>query len=233
MLYFFGDPNTTLYVLQKASELNEADIEKLHWLFDGMPLLSQSTIEGIFIGPRASMVTPWSTNASEIMANMGIEEVMRIERFSASEEQQSFDPMLFQRYDRLHPEIFELDTTIPSPELITDIAAYNKQEGLALSEDEVNYLEGLSKKLQRPLTDSEVFGFSQVNSEHCRHKIFNGIFRIDQSDMPESLFGLIRKTSSTHPNSIVSAYKDNVAFIDRPRYYSICPKGTTRSLLLL
>jgi phosphoribosylformylglycinamidine synthase len=225
MLYFFGDPKTTLYVLQKTSELNEADVEKLHWLFDGMPLLNQSSIEGIFIGPRASMVTPWSTNASEIMANMGVEEVMRVERFTASELQHLFDPMLFQRYDRLHPEIFELNTTIPSPESITDLATYNKQEGLALSEDEVNYLEGLSKKLQRPLTDSEVFGFSQVNSEHCRHKIFNGIFRIDQRDMPESLFGLIRKTSSTHPNSIVSAYKDNVAFIDGPDITQFAPKA--------
>ena len=180
MLYFFGDPNSTLYVLQKAGELSELDREKLLWLFDGMPLLNATHIEGAFIGPRASMITPWSTNATEIMANMGIAEVKRIERFTVSQADQSFDPMLFQRYDGLDAEIFELNTTVAAALSITDISAYNKQEGLALSEDEVAYLEGLSAKLNRPLTDSEVFGFSQVNSEHCRHKIFNGIFEIDQ-----------------------------------------------------
>jgi len=84
MLYFFGDPNSTLYVLQKAGELSEFDREKLLWLFDRMPLLNATHIEGAFIGPRASMVTPWSTNATEIMANMGIAEVKRIERFTLS-----------------------------------------------------------------------------------------------------------------------------------------------------
>ena len=224
MLYFFGDPNSTLYVLQKAGELSEFDREKLLWLFDGMPLLNASHIEGAFIGPRASMITPWSTNATEIMANMGIAEVKRIERFTVSQADQSFDPMLFQRYDGLNAEIFELNATVASALSITDISAYNKQEGLALSEDEVAYLKGLSAKLNRPLTDSEVFGFSQVNSEHCRHKIFNGIFEIDQKAMPESLFGLIRKTSATNPNGIVSAYKDNVAFIEGPEITQFAPK---------
>lgn len=224
MLYFFGDPNSTLYVLQKAGELSEFDHEKLLWLFDGMPLLKATHIEGIFIGPRSSMITPWSTNATEIMANMGISEVKRIERFTVSHADQSFDPMLYQRYDGLNAEIFELNTTIVAALSITDISAYNKQEGLALSEDEVAYLEGLSAKLNRPLTDSEVFGFSQVNSEHCRHKIFNGIFEIDQKPLPESLFGLIRKTSATNPNGIVSAYKDNVAFLEGPEITQFAPK---------
>ena len=225
MLYFFGDPNSTLYVLQKAGELSEFDREKLLWLFDGMPLLNATHIEGAFIGPRASMITPWSTNATEIIANMGIAEVKRIERFTISQADQSFDPMLFQRYDGLDAEIFELNTTVAAALSITDISAYNKQEGLALSEDEVAYLKGLSAKLNRPLTDSEVFGFSQVNSEHCRHKIFNGIFEIDQKAMPESLFGLIRKTSATNPNGIVSAYKDNVAFIEGPEITQFAPKS--------
>ena len=224
MLYFFGDPNSTLYVLQKAGELSELDREKLLWLFDGMPLLNATHIEGAFIGPRASMITPWSTNATEIMANMGIAEVKRIERFTVSQADQSFDPMLFQRYDGLNAEIFELNTSVAAALSITDISAYNKQEGLALSEDEVAYLEGLSAKLNRPLTDSEVFGFSQVNSEHCRHKIFNGIFEIDKKAMPESLFGLIRKTSATNPNGIVSAYKDNVAFLEGPKITQFAPK---------
>ncbi|MGA0154329.1 MAG: phosphoribosylformylglycinamidine synthase [Flavobacteriaceae bacterium] len=229
MLYFFGDPNSTLYVLQKAGELSEFDREKLQWLFNGMPLLNTTRIEGSFIGPRASMITPWSTNATEIMANMGIAQVKRIERFTLSQADQSFDPMLFQRYDGLDAQIFELNTTVATALSITDIDAYNRQEGLSLSEDEVAYLESLSAKLNRHLTDSEVFGFSQVNSEHCRHKIFNGIFEIDQKAMPESLFGLIRKTSATNPNGIVSAYKDNVAFIEGPEITQFAPKTPHRA----
>ncbi|MFM1808068.1 MAG: hypothetical protein RLZZ242_793 [Bacteroidota bacterium] len=229
MLYFFGDSTSLIYALEKETALTTSDIEKLAWLFGKMPLLDQSVIEGSFIGPRASMITPWSTNASEIMTNMGVEGVKRIERFSTSDSNQSFDPMLFERYERLHPALFELEVTPHAPQSITDISAYNKQEGLALSEDEVHYLENLSKKIARPLTDSEVFGFSQVNSEHCRHKIFNGLFEIDQKTMPESLFSLIRKTSSTHPNSIVSAYKDNVAFLEGPEITQFAPKEAHRA----
>src|SRR5690606_38027739 len=72
--------------------------------------------------------------------------------------------------------------------------------------------------------DSEVFGFSQVNSEHCRHKIFNGTFIIDGVEKENSLFQLIKKTSIKHPNHIVSAYKDNVAFISGPNAQQFAPK---------
>ena len=106
---------------------------------------------------------------------------------------------------------------------IEDIRAYNQQEGLALNEDEISYLESLSKKLNRRLTDSEVFGFSQVNSEHCRHKIFNGRFIIDGEEQEESLFTMIKKTSKTNPNRIVSAYKDNCAFIEGPASVQFAP----------
>ncbi|MEE3227308.1 MAG: phosphoribosylformylglycinamidine synthase, partial [Bacteroidota bacterium] len=104
-----------------------------------------------------------------------------------------------------------------------DIQAYNEQEGLALSEEEVAYLESVAERIGRPLTDSEVFGFSQVNSEHCRHKIFNGTFVIDGKTMPSSLFKMIRKTSEANPNEIVSAYKDNVAFVKGPKATQFAP----------
>jgi len=77
---------------------------------------------------------------------------------------------------------------------ITNIEEYNKTEGLALSDEEVKYLEELSRKIDRKLTDSEVFGFSQVNSEHCRHKIFNGTFIINDIEKEDSLFQMIKKT---------------------------------------
>src|SRR5690606_9657944 len=108
---------------------------------------------------------------------------------------------------------------------IDDIAAYNIEEGLSLSDEEVDYLHQLSQRLGRKLTDSEVFGFSQVNSEHCRHKIFNGTFIIDGTEKPESLFKLIKKTSIEHPNHIVSAYKDNVAFLEGPGLTQFAPKA--------
>jgi phosphoribosylformylglycinamidine synthase len=123
-----------------------------------------------------------------------------------------FDPMLQSEYFVLDQNIFTVARQPESIIYIEDIAQYNQTQGLALSAEEIEYLEGLSKKLGRQLTDSEVFGFSQVNSEHCRHKIFNGQFIIDGQQKELSLFQLIKKTSTENPNSLVSAYKDNVAF---------------------
>ena len=155
---------------------------------------------------------------------MGISGIIRIEEFyKASEDFTDFDPMLSQKYNGLNQELFTINIQPEAILEITDIAAYNKQEGLSLSDEEVDYLKGLADKLGRPLTDSEVFGFSQVNSEHCRHKIFNGTFVIDGEAKPTSLFKLIKKTSETHPNDIVSAYKDNVAFVKGPKVQQFAP----------
>jgi phosphoribosylformylglycinamidine synthase len=89
-------------------------------------------------------------------------------------------------------EIYTINIAPEAVLEIDDIAAYNQKEGLALSAEEVDYLDNLSKKINRKLTDSEVFGFSQVNSEHCRHKIFNGTFVIDGIEKESSLFKLIK-----------------------------------------
>ena len=168
------------------------------------------------------MITPWSTNAVEITQNMGIEGIIRIEEFVAGKA--DFDPMLSQEYLKLDQEVFTINIEPDSILHIEDIAAFNEQEGLSLNEEEVAYLESVAKRIGRPLTDSEVFGFSQVNSEHCRHKIFNGTFVIDGEEMPTSLFKMIRKTSTENPNEIVSAYKDNVAFINGPKATQFAPK---------
>ena len=179
------------------------------------------------MGPRREMITPWSTNAVEITQNMGIEGISRIEEFFLSrEEEPRFDKMLQRVYDGLNSKIFTVNKTPDPIVYIDDISEYNRQEGLALSADEEQYLRELSEKLGRPLTDSEVFGFSQVNSEHCRHKIFNGTFVIDGEEKELSLFKLIKKTSQENPNRLVSAYKDNVAFVKGPKvdqFYPINP----------
>ncbi|MEW7277370.1 phosphoribosylformylglycinamidine synthase [Aquimarina sp. 2201CG1-2-11] len=225
MIHFFGNQNEKVFAVQTNSEISPENIKKLIWLFGNQPQLSAASIDAFFVGPRAAMITPWSTNAVEITQNMGIEGIIRIEEFTVvSRDFTDFDPMLSQKYDQLDQDIYTINIE-PEPIVeIDDIDAYNTAEGLALSKEEVIYLEGVSKKIGRPLTDSEVFGFSQVNSEHCRHKIFNGTFIIDGEEKPSSLFKLIKKTSETHPNDIVSAYKDNVAFIKGPRVTQFAPQ---------
>ena len=207
--------------------------QKLQWLFGNTPQIKQSAIADFFIGPRASMITPWSTNAVEITQNMGIEGIIRIEEFIPSTETKSdFDPMLLQKFSLLDQNIFDVSVTPEAIKDIHDIAAYNKSEGLALNKEEVAYLDTLAIKLGRKLTDSEVFGFSQANSEHCRHKIFNGTFIIDGQKMPSSLFKLIKETSKENPNEIVSAYKDNVAFVNGPVVTQFAPKSRRQTRLL-
>ncbi|TKC06198.1 phosphoribosylformylglycinamidine synthase [Pedobacter frigoris] len=225
MIYFFLSPSNTVFALQIERELSSTDITKLEWLFGGAKLQQETTLTDFFVGPRAAMVTPWSTNAVEITQNMDIQGIIRIEEFNKVEADFSgYDPMLSQKYEALNQSIYTINIK-PEPILqVTDIAAYNKQEGLSLSDEEVDYLNSLADRLGRPLTDSEVFGFSQVNSEHCRHKIFNGKFVIDGVEQPTSLFKLIRKTSEENPNDIVSAYKDNVAFIKGPKVQQFAPK---------
>jgi phosphoribosylformylglycinamidine synthase len=228
MIQFFGNTNSKVYAVQTSKELSKKDIKKLYWLFGNTKKLDSKNIQGIFIGPRAAMITPWSTNAVEITQNMGIEGILRIEKFNAATATEKFDPMIFQKYTNLTQTIFNIDLTPESVHEIDGIEGYNKLEGLALSEEEVTYLNNLSIKIGRKLTDSEVFGFSQVNSEHCRHKIFNGTFVINGEEMPSSLFKLIKKTSEIHPNGIVSAYKDNVAFIEGPKVEQFAPKSADK-----
>lgn len=229
MIHFFGEVTTKVYAVETHQELSQEDISKLIWLFGNRPKINAASLDAFFIGPRAAMVTPWSTNATEITQNMGITGIGRIEEFQAIDETfVGFDPMISQKYNGLDQEIYTIDIH-PEPILeIEDIAAYNLQEGLALNEEEIEYLNGLSKKMGRKLTDSEVFGFSQVNSEHCRHKIFNGTFVIDGEEQPTSLFKLIKKTSQENPNDIVSAYKDNVAFLKGPKVVQFAPKTADR-----
>jgi len=229
MIHFFGNQNSKIFAVQAPKELSSETTQKLTWLFGNQPKLEQESLDAFFVGPRAAMITPWSTNAVEITQNMGINNIIRIEEFNAvAEEFIAFDPMISEKYNGLNQESFTIDIEPEAILNIEDISAYNQQEGLSLSDEEVGYLEGVAKKIGRPLTDSEVFGFSQVNSEHCRHKIFNGTFIIDGEEKPVSLFKLIKETSKQHPNNIVSAYKDNVAFIKGPTVEQFAPKSADK-----
>jgi phosphoribosylformylglycinamidine synthase len=224
MILFFQGEGNKVFAVEIHDRPVDSVISKLIWLFGDARLIEQSFIEGVFIGPRREMITPWSTNAVEITQNMGVTGISRIEAFvPVSNPPAQHDPMLQSLYHNLDQHIFSIDIK-PDPIIhIDDIAAYNKEEGLALSAEEVYYLEELSERLERQLTDSEIFGFSQVNSEHCRHKIFNGTFIIDGKKMPASLFQLIKLTTKTHPNQVVSAYKDNCAFLAGPIIEQFAP----------
>jgi phosphoribosylformylglycinamidine synthase len=193
MLLFFGDSTAKVYAVETSLSLTSENKYKLQWLFDDVPQIKMSKIAGNFVGPRANMITPWSTNAVEITQNMGIEGILRIEEFLNKDIVKVIDPMLVIEIDGLSQNIFSVDIEPERVIHVDDIEAYSQKEGLALNSEEVNYLNKLAKSLNRSLTDSEVFGFSQVNSEHCRHKIFNGEFIIDGQIKDSSLFKLIKK----------------------------------------
>ncbi|MCA0932135.1 phosphoribosylformylglycinamidine synthase [Lutimonas saemankumensis] len=228
MIYFFNQKQT-VFAVSSQEEISKENLEKLIWLFGNAKELKSETLKGNFVGPRKEMISPWSTNAVEITQNMGITGISRIEEFfSSSSDNPDFDPMIQHHYKELDQDIFTVNIE-PEPVFeIEDIAAYNQKEGLALSDEEIDYLKDLSNKLGRKLTDSEIFGFSQVNSEHCRHKIFNGTFVIDGEEKPVSLFKMIKRTSAENPNTIVSAYKDNVAFIEGPVIEQFAPKSADK-----
>ncbi len=228
MIYFFNQEQT-VFAVASHSEIHPENIKKLIWLFGNARQLNETSLEGSFIGPRKEMISPWSTNAVEITQNMGIQGITRIEEFvRTAMKQPEFDPMIQQHYLKLDQDLYTVDIA-PEPILeIEDIEAYNETEGLALNKEEIIYLNDLSAKLGRKLTDSEIFGFSQVNSEHCRHKIFNGTFVIDNEEKPSSLFKMIKKTAAENPNTIISAYKDNVAFIDGPHIEQFAPKSSDK-----
>ncbi|GAB1309051.1 phosphoribosylformylglycinamidine synthase [Urechidicola sp. KH5] len=229
MILFFGNQNSKVFAVQVTGALSAENTKKLNWLFGNQPQIQQASIDAFFVGPRAAMITPWSTNAVEITQNMGIDGIVRIEEFEhVSNDFKEYDPMISQKFEVLNQDIFTIDIEPEAILEIDDITAYNEQEGLALSSEEVQYLNELSERIGRKLTDSEVFGFSQVNSEHCRHKIFNGTFVIDGEKKQMSLFKLIKKTSAENPNTIVSAYKDNVAFIKGPKVEQFAPKSADK-----
>lgn len=229
MVIYFKKGTSEVIAVESTHKFSEQEKEKLTWLFGGARPLASTSVKGRFIGPRKEMITPWSTNAVEITQNMGLQGITRIERFRLTrDEEPRYDRMLERLYDGLNSKVFDISREPEPIVYIDDISEYNRSEGLALSEDEEQYLRGLADKLGRPLTDSEVFGFSQVNSEHCRHKIFNGTFIIDGEEKPLSLFKLIKKTSQENPNGLVSAYKDNVAFVKGPRVEQFSPKNPDR-----
>lgn len=230
MILFFRTPQKSVIATQVDHQLSSEEIHELSWLFGNATLENASTLEGWYVGPRREMITPWSTNAVEITQNMNLHGIARIEEyFPVSGEDAEHDPMLQRMYNGLNQDIFTVNIEPAPIQYVEDLESYNEAEGLALSPAEIEYLHGVEKQLGRQLTDSEVFGFAQINSEHCRHKIFGGSFIIDGKEMPSSLFAMIKKTTKENPHKIISAYKDNVAFAEGPVVEQFAPKDHATS----
>ena len=224
MILFFKTQSKSVIATEADHKLTDDEVSELCWLYGDATLLKDEKLDGYYVGPRREMITPWSTNAVEITQNMGLKGISRIEEyFPVDSKDADHDPMLQRMYDGLDQKIFTVDHEPEPIKHVDDIEKYNEEEGLALSEDEIAYLHKIEKENGRPLTDSEIFGFAQINSEHCRHKIFGGQFIIDGKPMESSLFNLIKKTTKEHPNKILSAYADNVAFAQGPVIEQFAP----------
>ena len=230
MILFFRTQSKSVIATEVDHQLNPDEISKLSWLYGDATLEEAQELTGFFVGPRREMITPWSTNAVEITQNMSLDGILRIEEyFPVDSEDAEHDPMLQRMYNGIGQDIFTVNHEAEPIQYVDNLEKYNEEEGLALNKDEISYLHKLEKENGRPLTDSEIFGFAQINSEHCRHKIFGGQFVIDGKEKESSLFNMIKKTTKENPNKILSAYKDNVAFAQGPVIEQFAPADQSTS----
>ena len=205
MILFFKTASGSIIATQTEQQLTSEETKELSWLYGNADLLEAQELTGWFVGPRREMVTPWSTNAVEITQNMNIRGITRIEEyFPVSSEDADHDTMLQRMYDGLDQNIFHIDIEPAPIQYVSDLEAYNEQEGLALSAEEIEYLHNIEKQNGRPLTNSEIFGFAQINA-------------------------MIKKTTAENPGKILSAYKDNVAFAQGPIVEQFAPKDQSTS----
>ena len=185
-----------------------------------------------FVGPRRSTISPWSSKTEDIFKNVGIVGISRIERFygfkisnlepnSNLDLSSVFDRMtqsIYSTTEELAEFFFELDKRgLGEIDIISGgkkaLEDANTKYGFAISNDEIDYLLDFYNSINRNPTDAELMMFSQANSEHCRHKIFNTDWQVDGEEKEDSLFQLIKKTSKESPKNIISAYKDNAAIV--------------------
>lgn len=207
------------------------------------------TENACIVTPRLGTISPWASKATDILHTCGLSEVHRIERGVAyffegvaAENRTKVEALL---HDRMMEQVLyaehELEDLFshqhPKPSQTVDILtggkqalmAANSEMGLALSEDEIDYLVDAFKRLERNPVDAELMMFAQANSEHCRHKIFNADWTIDGKDKSNSLFGMIRNTYQKNPQGVLSAYSDNAAVVEGAEATRFFPNPFTRS----
>ncbi|MGX5201460.1 phosphoribosylformylglycinamidine synthase [Aliikangiella sp. IMCC44632] len=239
-------------------ELVEEKLDTLKKLLTYGSLKQIKETKGTFVlvVPRQGTISPWSSKATDIAHNCGLQEVNRLERGVvwycqdvegkeiSEQEMQLLLPLL---HDRMMDSVFsELNQAAvlfehDSPKELTRVdvlsggkealATANQTLGLALADDEIDYLVERFVALKRNPTDVELMMFAQANSEHCRHKIFNASWTINGEEKPHSLFGMIRNTHKISPQGVLSAYSDNAAVIEgfeQPRLWSEADSGEYR-----
>ncbi|MGC1951860.1 MAG: phosphoribosylformylglycinamidine synthase [Gammaproteobacteria bacterium] len=244
-----------VHFLQLHRPLAGQELRILAELLDYGPRILMRPLDGllVLVTPRLGTVSPWSSKASDIARNCGLNAVQRIERglayyvqLSANasfgpQDLESLKPFL---HDRMTQALWSgfvapgalFEPPAHKPLGFVDIqhsaghsalVAANAELGLALSEEEINYLFESFQCLRRNPTDVELMMFAQANSEHCRHKIFNANWEIDATPVPTSLFQMIRHTYAEHSAHILSAYVDNAAVIEGPTVARLAPDPGT------
>ena len=213
-----------------ASENKNLDLESLKNILNADNNLDSFSF---LVGPRSGTISPWSSKTEDIVKNVGIKDVDRVERFngfSIADEINIDDIDLSMFFDRMTQSIYlNSDECInflnvdPQRSIsvidilkggIKTLKDANKTFGFAMSSEEIEYLNDFYSKAARNPTDAELMMFAQANSEHCRHKIFNAKWTVNGAAKNNSLFDLIKETSKQSPNGIISAYKDNAAITE-------------------
>ncbi|MCO7188186.1 MULTISPECIES: phosphoribosylformylglycinamidine synthase [unclassified Pseudoalteromonas] len=217
-----------------TAELSESELDKLSKLLKYGPTIAEHAPEGtlILVTPRIGTISPWASKATDIANNCGLDKVHRVERgiayyvegaLSAAQTAEVAKLLHDRMTESVHNtledagQLFRVEE--PRPMSSVDIlgggrealVTANVEQGFALADDEIDYLVENFTKLGRNPNDIELFMFAQANSEHCRHKIFNADWTIDGAEQPKSLFKMIKNTYETHPENVLSAYKDNAA----------------------
>ncbi len=236
-----------------TEDLDSAELAKLEKLLTYGPTIEEHEPEGLLllVTPRPGTISPWSSKSTDIANNCGLEKVKRLERGTAYYIESS-TPLTAEQtdavkaliHDRMMEVVFsELDAANalfaqaePAPFTQVDILAGGRKAledanlslGLALAEDEIDYLVESFTKLGRNPNDIELMMFAQANSEHCRHKIFNADWTIDGVEQPKSLFKMIKNTFETTPDHVLSAYKDNAAVMTGSKVGRFFPNPETR-----
>ena len=242
-----GVLNAAVFFLHTDAPLTDAQREQLGPLLQEAPPPSLESPD-FLVTPRVGTISPWSSKATEILHACGLTEVHRVERgiafwvpgqgATAAERLSPHvcDPMTQTVLSHTDEAARLFRAAPPNPVVHIPLGSdpraalqqANTSLGLALSGDEIEYLAKNYAALGRDPTDVELLMFSQANSEHCRHKIFNASWTLDEQDMPESLFGMIRHTHATHPAGVLSAYSDNAAVIEGYKAGRFFPNGEDR-----
>ncbi|MEL4421902.1 phosphoribosylformylglycinamidine synthase [Shewanella algae] len=218
-----------------SETLNPDDQAQLSKILTYGPAIESHEPQGtlLFVTPRPGTISPWSSKATDIAQNCGLKQVKRLERGLAyyvesdalsSEQLKSLKALLHDRMMEVVLDSFEaadvlFARTEPKPFVSVNILGEgrraleiaNREMGLALADDEIDYLVTNFLRLERNPNDIELMMFAQANSEHCRHKIFNADWTIDGEVQPKSLFKMIKNTYEKTPDYVLSAYKDNAA----------------------